>query len=143
MANYLYNGIELPALPEWDKEKYPYAYIFKIRSLDRYELCFLASQLVHNGGDSILVDTPTDEGIAQYAYRFLPSSDTDWVHIDDVVFESGNIVHLLRWTNHDVCDEDGNVFMAASEPVPVGGEPIDPTSFMQGYIVGRRLAGMR
>lgn len=25
--NYLYNGVKLPALPEWDKETYPYAVI--------------------------------------------------------------------------------------------------------------------
>lgn len=27
MANWLYNGVELPELPEWDKETYPYALI--------------------------------------------------------------------------------------------------------------------
>lgn len=27
MPNYLYNGIELPALPAWDKTAYSYAFI--------------------------------------------------------------------------------------------------------------------
>lgn len=119
LVGYSYNGTVLPALPEWDKAAYPYAYVFKVRSVDSYKLCFLASALVHNGGDSILVDTPTDDGIAQCAYYFAPSSDTDWVDADDGVFESGNMILLLRWANHDVCDNDGNIYLAASDPVPV------------------------
>ena len=31
-----YNGYELPALPEWDKEKYPYAVISVFGSEDSY-----------------------------------------------------------------------------------------------------------
>ena len=27
MSKYLYNGVELPELPEWDKNTYPYACI--------------------------------------------------------------------------------------------------------------------
>lgn len=27
--NCLYNGVELPALPEWDKTAYPYAYLYR------------------------------------------------------------------------------------------------------------------
>lgn len=34
-----------------------------------------------------------------------------------------------------------NEVETASEPIPVN--PIDPTSFLQGWLVGRRLAGMR
>jgi hypothetical protein len=60
-----------------------------------------------------------------------PTSDTSR-HATDVF-----------WTNTDILNEDGSLYLAASDPIPVGGEPIDPTSFMQGWLVGRRLAGMR
>lgn len=36
-----------------------------------------------------------------------------------------------------------NEVETASDPIPVGGEPIDPTSFLQGWLVGIRLASMR
>lgn len=36
-----------------------------------------------------------------------------------------------------------NEVETASDPIPVGGEPIDQASFFQGWLVGRRLAGMR
>lgn len=37
-----------------------------------------------------------------------------------------------------------NEVETASDPIPVGGgEPIDHASFLQGWLVGRRLAGMR
>jgi hypothetical protein len=41
--NYFYNGVELPALPEWDKEAYPYAAIFPLTNgTDGYSLVAIA-----------------------------------------------------------------------------------------------------
>ena len=36
MPNYVYNGTELPKLPEWDKSTYPYAVIVKQGYLTKY-----------------------------------------------------------------------------------------------------------
>lgn len=36
-----------------------------------------------------------------------------------------------------------NEVETASDQIPVGVEPIDKASFLQGWLVGRRLAGMR
>ena len=36
-----------------------------------------------------------------------------------------------------------NEVETASEQIPADSEPIDKASFLQGWLVGRRLAGMR
>ena len=70
--NFLYNGVKLPALPEWDKEKYPYA----------------AMNLGANYGVLYLLDN------ALMAKQF-------------------------QWANFDILNEDGTLYLAASDPVPV------------------------
>lgn len=54
------------------------------------------------------------------------------------------------WAMYDIyyadTDENGELagtlYLAASDPIPVGDEPIDKASFLQSWFVGRRLARM-
>jgi hypothetical protein len=49
---YLYNGVQLPPLPEWDREKYPYAVIVA----DDYQtaLSFSAKPMLIERGEEYL-----------------------------------------------------------------------------------------
>ena len=129
--NYLYNGVELPALPEWDKAAYPYAYIANYN--DVYYLWFQSTPKLTNGGNVIVA-------IGNPSYL---AKDGAWVKANT---GGGTII----WANADVYygagdaipDElEGTLYLAASEPVPV--LSIDHTAMVQGWIVGKRLAAQR
>lgn len=120
---YLYNGVQLPALPEWDKETYPYAhiaftdsryfvYIFSqppttwkrtdyFPTTNTYEVNGMKSGIwnaaIHDPGQNIWYDfgEPNDN---QYGWNKLT-----------------NIV----WANYDVLYADGSAYLEASDPIPV------------------------
>lgn len=130
MTQYFYNGVLLPALPEWDKETYPYAAIFHKSD--------------SNGGVAPYYQfVATKEPITRYdpalgsnyyyrnntigwVYRFINdpeniTEDTVWgdEHVQTTVFASAYKIDLI-WTNHDIIMEnDGSVYLAASDPIPV------------------------
>ena len=149
MADYLYNGIRLPQLPEWDKTVYPYAYISYSPPYYHFLRCSQTPAYYNTNSTPVFsiwnpsIDCAFNDG----AFGIY---DTDWgewmTHNNAGGFGLGaenpdEDDTTLIWCNHDVTYPDGTVFMKASEPVPV--EPIDPTSFMQGWLIGKRLAAMR
>lgn len=144
MANYLYNGVAVPTLPEYDNERYPYAVLRKNTGATKFAF-FVSSHAptIKNGKLQVLQLGAGASGRCE-AYTY---TDADgWIGPTTYTFVQGFTTDAegVFWTNTDILNEDGTIYLAASEPVPIGGgEPIDPTSFMQGYIVGRRLAGMR
>ena len=157
MANYLYNDREAPDINAvWtDKEKLPFACICRSRSNGAAGTSVLFSsapfivevRLSYGSVDDYfgVVLGNTDGTAIKECYN--PMGTDEWHPFEDA-FEPniGNAIgeQVIHWANADVYAEDGSVFMTATEPVPVGGgEPIDKASFLQGYIVGRRLAGMR
>lgn len=129
-GTYLYNGVELPALPEWDNKAYPYALI-------EHEF---------NGGNSSLYVSDKPMGIANkdlwgdvlcaenqvsFAYkdgymRYNKEFQTDF----EFRFETDSSItivtggrHTILWANHDLMDWDaGTVLVAASDPVPAEAE---------------------
>ena len=116
MANYLYNGVELPALPEWDKEAYPYAYIACLNGTQYFLKIFSEQQTVGDGG-FMLMSSPN-------LYKL---TDGEWAS-----FSSLGAGGTLIWCNvdayyntGDAVDEElrGTLFLAASDPIPVDGEP--------------------
>lgn len=128
MANYLYNGVEAPALPQLtatEQETYPIAMINK------------NGRLIYC---SAVYDADADGRVTVSLFSTIVYDVVDGQWVKQSTYP---MTFKPVWTNTDILNEDGTIYLAASEPIPVGGEPIDPTSFMQGYIVGRRLAGMR
>jgi N-acetylneuraminic acid mutarotase len=140
---YLYNGVKLPALPEWDREKYPYALIsFDDYSLDPSETFIVAfARLVktidysnstlcecvnYYAGDphctcTVAYGEPFSWGhysSGEYKEGF-GSSEND----GDIRFDA------IDWANFDlICQTDiyanagkpiGSVYLKASEPIPV------------------------
>lgn len=118
MSRYFYNGVELPALPEYDKEAYPYAVIGQYTTTDGYITYFFFARntpfLVKGDAIPMPLSVPVK-------YK-TPADQTD-------VWETaGSSAYATKyvWSNHDVYStEDSTVLVyEASDPVPV--EPEEP-----------------
>lgn len=109
---FLYNGVRLPKLPEWDKETYPYAVILQGKNTGR--ILFEVStdpKAVSVVGNSVVFPS-------ERLYEF---KDGSW-NGNGV---NGELQATPIWANHDICyaagveEIGGTVFLAASVPVPV------------------------
>lgn len=119
---YSYNGVVLPKLPEWDRSVYPYAllhrgenetdgvyYVFLVGNMKPHHL----ANGVHFCGYGYAENGDSYKAFKSYTYNPY----TTWGEFGYTYtwFLSSNIF----WTNTDILDEDGSVYMEASEPVPV------------------------
>lgn len=137
-VSYLYNGVVLPALPEWDESAYPYAYIGTFGGKDSTH--FIA----------------TDYDISKYIYVpgadhiFTPMNCVRYVLSDGAWIEDSLWVGFTPfWANTNVYyanevengDLAGTLYLAASEPVPVvediedGGSILDVLNSILDYDV--------
>ena len=126
MPNYLYNGIELPALPEWDKETYPYAMIGTAWYPVGYE------------GRYVLVVSKAVE-IVTYNETLQRGETMSFVNCKKFIENNGVWEEYILtadtipfWTNADMYynsaqenDLAGTLYLGASEPVPVGGDTFE------------------
>lgn len=113
MTNYLYNGVELPALPAWNKAEYPYAYISVNPTKTMYFLFLCPIELIVDGS----LITPNGEEIqGLQCTTYAPFSN--WGEAQETVYSgSGKIAPF--WSNHDILNTDGSVYLAASDPIPL------------------------
>lgn len=119
MGAYRYNGVKLPALPEWDTDALPYAHIQYIPYRDG---SFIAHLRCSDQPFCVAAGTVTNpEGAVMLIRSYVDgSSDYSW----GTEYTTENAVLSLDpdsviWCNADITDESGTVFLAASEPVPV------------------------
>ena len=143
--NYLYNGIELPDINEvWtDKEAYPYALIAWNSATGKHRLAVCAQKANYSPSPNAIWCSN------MIPYMQYTQSD-NWEYQGTITAENINANTLwpqkempVVWANYDVLNGDGTVYLKASEPIPVGGTPIDPTSMLMGWLVGRQIAGIR
>lgn len=126
---YSYNGVILPALPEWDRERYPYAYItywssFGEFSLFTHEKRPIAYTQHTESGDWLTIGTP--EGCeVSYWGTVSPGNKKGWDGRAEPITtrnSEGSALtskEVVLWTNTDILNEDGTVFQTTSEPIPV------------------------
>lgn len=123
---YLYNGVELPPLPEWDKTAYPYAIIAEAY-LDRGYVLWTCSEVIvahenwMNTGNTML----RFNGVLTY-YKSWKSDGTDgWNEhlsgdLTDENVSDGSLTNSpVLWVSFDMRNQENAVYLAASEPVPV------------------------
>lgn len=135
MKYLLYNGVQLPELPEWDKEVYPYAVIYTYHG---------ASERLNPVYRLVLSDTPfvivkltlTKYNSLKWAGSYIAywktAASDNWG--GDGSGANGSIKGLsastdaVVWTNSDVLYANdysgdtslaGTIYIAASDPVPV------------------------
>ncbi len=120
LVGYSYNGTVLPKLPEWDKTAYPYAYIgYQTMSLgtmtwNRYYL-YVSTQpfFVKPSGYTGTIE----DG---HAVVYMTQLDmTLWKDWDAYETNSESLCRDPTWANYDMFNEDGTLFLSASDPVPV------------------------
>lgn len=110
-----YNGVELPGLPEWDKATYPYAVITEGDEYAPYYLNLYTHAVKHDdnklssneSGAKVLYGDIDDYG----EWNLQPKAVA--------VTEQSTIDYPIVWSNFDILNADGSVYMAASDPVPV------------------------
>ena len=120
LVGYSYNGTKLPELPTWDKTAYPYAYIgYKTMSLgtttwNRYYL-YVSTQpfFVKPSG---YTGTKEDGHAVVYMTQLDMTLWKDW---DAYETNSESLCRDPTWANYDMFNEDGTLFLSASDPVPV------------------------
>ena len=140
--NYLYNGVELPAVPaDWNKETHPDAIITSAMSGKLIKL-YLGTISYHTQANDRYVFSV--KNCLEYREK-----DGAWVFNGEI--EDTNAIAspdeeyrgFVVWTNTDILSSAGSVWLAASDPIPVGGFTPEPISMTMGWLVGRRIAGQR
>ena len=125
---YLYNGVRLPTLPEWDKAKYPYAFILKDNdSQTEFELYCLAAEATYGRASLYMGGEGADFGSPKL--RFGYTDDGVWSGLHDATPNAilGGLYRTIVWSNYDVYYGDmssngsltGSLYCAASDPIPV------------------------
>lgn len=125
---YLYNGVRLPELPEWDKEKYPYVviertgsalynYAYALRLFQKpYKITgtqWMVSHFVAPEGD--------EKTYTACACPYTDNGDGTFVWSEPTVYNIPDDFRVQKpiWCNYDLGKSDGTVLLAASDPVPV------------------------
>lgn len=149
----VYMGMERPDINSvWTDElkaQYPYAYMYEAVGFDLTGVVFTSFEMYRDGRRTLAKTA----GSMVYASHMPPIYD-NWqlddevteVKVDDIMFDLDADIQLdkpFHWTSHDILNEDGSVYLAASEPIPVN--PVTPSkpfclrSWLTGFALG--LAG--
>ena len=139
MANMFYNGIELPALPEWDDTTYPVAVIIRCLDLNSTVAKLYGGEYVFAYGTRY--DQPGRIVLLGKGGMFY-TKDGAWVpstYSESIVDVTYDYVIEPVWTNTDIVRNDGVVILEASEPT--SGTNPDPRENMQRFIT-MLLAGL-
>lgn len=118
-----YSNIALPTFPEYDTAAYPYAVGILNYELDKeewYEFHLWYSGTPFTWSGSAAVNTGTAYSRVYGNYEEV----TGWTDAFETDVEAApglhGIVYHRIWTNHDIADADGNVWLPAGEVTPVG-----------------------
>lgn len=106
---YLYNGIRLPALPEWDRGVYPYAVIVNLNGGDTYYLFICDSEITCSAGTNHVY-------YGKLMGDRFQVKDGAWVSWGSGYSPSGCDT---LWANHDIYDANGTFVLSASDPAPI------------------------
>lgn len=120
---YSYNGTVLPALPEWDKVSYPYAYIWKVSADSTKYLLLSTTELQYAMMVNMIYLSATSDG-SLIAYKV---ENSEWLRDEETDTSFTTTTAILQtfntplvWANYDVIKKaNGSVFLSASEPIPV------------------------
>jgi len=142
MANWLYNGVELPALYLWGgaDDNYPYAIIWKTKGSDTYRFAMTKLPLLY---DADLSGLKCDQAVSYYAGYQDESAAMGWSWSSDGVLQPGSYwsgVESVLWSSADVLTPAGAVYLAGSRPVSVncdlrvyGGAELQKLPEVSGY----------
>lgn len=117
----VYGGAVFPELPEWDKEAYPYAYIYTylFNGYTYYRLVVSATA-PQFGSDGYC---RADDAMRATFYGDVPS---EWPSLEiagggDSFALNSALSSSPLWSNHDILNADGTVYLKASTPTEYTG----------------------
>lgn len=115
---YLYNGVRLPDIykvytPEIQKT-HPYVFIY-LDGYTGYYWLWAFTKPIYRVNITGLLAYPDGAVAIRWV---LYTDETEWGHkIENA--QSGLFTASSLWANFDVLNEDGTVYLAASDPIPV------------------------
>lgn len=120
---YLYHDVRLPVLPEWDKEKYPYAIInhrnkgifteqWVLRCYTKDAVYKISGNNTYFGNCEHLEYIITDITSSEWPGPELKESNSTWVSGTSTLYD-------LIWANFDVYDTNNSLILLYADPVPV------------------------
>lgn len=143
MANYLYNGVELPPLPEWDRKKYPYVVLWEVPAFNLYVVSISNVPVVFDSDTGYCTHIGGGKSVDANKY----AADTSWRDFEKELDTSDDESLVVFWTNTDILKTgDGTLYLAASKAInaetgeeidysPIVSVPtLDPTSLLQGCL---------
>lgn len=140
MADFLYNGVQLPELPEVEGFPYKYAYYHKL-NCNQYEVVCSAEPLVANTdvggyGNCVIAMLMNDKAKLYY----LTGGTWSKSGLGYKPIYKGDV--SFQWTNYDIFFTGGTDIYLAKSPDPVSViPPLDPTALLMGWQVGNRIRG--
>lgn len=115
---YSYNGAMFSALPEWDRERYPYA-VIQVPLFADHPTLYVYEERPHYTDEGWAVGLEFDSDGAYYWWDYSYASG-EWVaNREGNHVEGGSHSSDVLWTNFDLLDGSGNIFLAASDPIPM------------------------
>lgn len=127
---YLYKGIELPPLPEWDKTVYPYAFIRDVAGQGvSYELYAFKTKPYWFVGTLRIKNYGVEDGNTYLKASYSYGYSADWDYSAPLLGQSpltektsgGYIsdVEQVVWANFEVVDKEDAVCLVPYNPTPV------------------------
>lgn len=139
----LYNGVLLPDIESvWTdkyKQSYPFLSIELVPSENIYKLWFLNSQLSPDNSNNYFY---TRTGYLAYSFKI--GSTDDWAIADRGTNNTSRILigysgNTIIWTNHDLLNTDGSIYLAASAPVDPNAPTFTPADFAKWFLLGQSV----
>lgn len=121
-----YKGAVLPSLPNWDKTVNPYAVVGQYYSTGNsthwWFIAYPVKPVTVTANISFLSYKAIQNEEAAVCFRAgATEGDAEWVIEEDPISTTHTIpLNKLAWTNFDVYNTDNNLYMSATDPIPVG-----------------------
>lgn len=133
-SGWSYNGVEMPESPVVDG--CPYAVMYK--SNNSYDLFLSAQKLYVNEGKTATYVCEAGDFVFYSEYI---SKSKQWHYINTYPFSKDELhsrfsLANLCWSNYDILNTDGSVYLAASEPVPAGLDVTQPATWTSDLFAG-------
>lgn len=120
---YLYNGVRLPPLPEWDSSAYPYAYMWHNAPYTWMGQYYPGLYALILCTEPLSVSPSWDNGLwseGRIVVGARYDAEEPYTEWETAGIETGTVDRYgFMWSNVTTYKSDGTVFLAASEPVPV------------------------
>lgn len=121
---FLFNGVKIAGLPEFDTTLYSHALIEQLpedvaQSMDLTSPAYLL--LVSSTPATVIDDNFKIVGPAKY-WEFLNYGNASyWIPLGENNFSDSSAINISEpvWTNTNIVDAEGTVYFAASDPIPV------------------------